>query len=155
LRRYAAAGGTVVVEGRQHLRAGPLRSGLDEHDGDWRPGLGQVAAVGDWRARDGGGGARKAMSARGSAGRAPPLLHAEHDVPGLGRVPVRAFLLLILLFAVAAGPVNLFVVFRRRRQPLLALLTVPALGIGTTGAILGYGLFADGFGVQGVVRSMS
>jgi hypothetical protein len=152
LRRYAAAGGTVVVAGRQQLRAGPLRDGLEEHDGDWRPGLGQVAAVDDWHD---GGVDRAAMNARETGGCAPSALYAESEVPGLGRVPVRAFLVLILLFAVVAGPVNLFVVFRRRRQPLLALLTVPALGLGTTGAILGYGLFADGFGVQGVLRSMS
>jgi hypothetical protein len=154
LRRYAAAGATVVVAGRQRLRAGPLRKGLDEHGGDWRTGLGRVAAVDDWRTGSGGID-RAAMNARTSAGCAPAQMHVQSEVPGIGRVPVRAFLGLILVFAIAAGPVNLFVVLRRRRQPLLLLVTVPVLGLGTTGAILGYGLFADGFGVQGVLRSVS
>jgi hypothetical protein len=154
LRRYAAAGGTVVVAGRQRLRAGPLRKGLDEHGGDWRLGLGRAVAVDDWHASSPGID-RVPMNLRTIAGCAPEPMHVESEVPGIGRVPVRGFLGLILLFAIAVGPVNLFVVLRRRRQPLLLLVTVPVLGLGTTGAILGYGLFADGFGVQGVLRSLS
>jgi hypothetical protein len=53
---------------------------------------------------------------------------------------------------VLAGPVNFFWL-RRRKQPLLALVTVPVLGFGTTLGILGYGAFHDGFGVRGVASS--
>jgi hypothetical protein len=36
---------------------------------------------------------------------------------------------------------------------MLALVTVPALGLSTTAMMLGYGLFYDGFGTRGVVTS--
>jgi hypothetical protein len=79
---------------------------------------------------------------------------APQTIPGLGEAPVTAFVLVMLLFAIVAGPVN-FMLLRRWRRPLLAVATVPLLGFGTTGVILTYGLLHDGFGVRGVVASWS
>jgi len=58
----------------------------------------------------------------------------------------------ILVFSALVGPVN-FIVLRRLRRPMLALVTVPALGFSTTAMMLGYGMFCDGFGTRGVVSS--
>lgn len=156
LRRFAAAGGVVLVAGIDGLRAGPLRDLLEEAGAQPLPqalplGLGRVASAAPLEAVHGQ--VREVWRAqfdapRPFAGPLPALL-LPRAIPGLGEVPVRAFLVVILLFAVAVGPVN-FLVLRRRRRPLLALLTVPVLGFGTTAVILLYGMFHDGFGVRGV-----
>ncbi|MFK7740252.1 MAG: hypothetical protein AB8H80_08005 [Planctomycetota bacterium] len=163
LRRCAFAGGTVVVAGTEALPPGPLRELADvasrARDGSltMAHGLGRVVAI-------------PALSASGSVdlqaqlGALPTLgaplwpaaneLFAIQKIPGLGEAPVGVFLLVILAFAILVGPVN-FWILRKRKRPLLALLTVPLLGFGTTFVILGYGIFHDGFAVRGVVTSWS
>lgn len=160
LRRYAAVGGTVLVAGPAALPAGALRALLDgAGDAPLAHGFGQLVPLPAFGA---GSGAGSATAARGRVGELPPfgygplpaakgLLAVQH-VPGLGDAPVRAFVLIIVLFAIVAGPLN-FVWLRRRRQPLLVLLTVPVLGFGTTLLLLGYGLLQDGFGLRGSTTS--
>ncbi|MEC7583948.1 MAG: hypothetical protein VYE77_06490, partial [Planctomycetota bacterium] len=153
LRRFAVAGGAVVALGDQPLGAGPLRE--------------QLAAQQQPVARTGFGLLARAESVADAVRTLPeplswqrewagvlPSQFAPGEIPGLGGVPVRAFLLIILLFTVAVGPVN-FLLLRRRKQQLLAVFTVPLLGFGTTAAMLGYGVFQDGLGIQGVARSIS
>lgn len=160
LRRYAAVGGTVLVGGPAALPAGPLRR-LLERAGD-EPiahGFGQLLALPAFGA---GSGAGSATAAKARVGDLPPFgfgplpaesgLLAVQDVPGLGDAPVRGFVLIIVLFAIVAGPVN-FTLLKRRKRPLLVLLTVPALGFGTTMLLLGYGLVQDGFGVRGTAST--
>lgn len=154
LRRFVFAGGTVIVGDAARLPAGPLRD-LVGADGP-QPvahGLGRCAAV----SIDGGSGelrARLAVLPRTtmSGWPLPRALQRAQEIPGLGGVPVLVFLSVILLFAIVAGPVN-FVLARRWKRPLLVLATVPALGVGTTLAMLAYGFVHDGLGVRGVVRS--
>jgi hypothetical protein len=162
LRRYAAVGGTVLVAGPTSLPAGPLRT-LLERAGD-EPiahGFGQLLAL---PAFGGGSGSGSATAAKSRVGDLAPfafgplpadtgMLQVQH-VPGLGDAPVRGFLVIIVLFAIVAGPVN-FALLKRRRRPLLVLLTVPALGFGTTALLLGYGLVQDGLGVRGAATSWS
>ncbi|MCB9876362.1 MAG: hypothetical protein H6835_02080 [Planctomycetes bacterium] len=151
--RYAAAGGTVVVAGADRLASGALRELAARDIG--AIGFGQVIAIPAF------GGDTTAMRARlaraATVGQGLPVatsLLQEQTIGGLGETPVTAFVLVILLFAILVGPVN-FIVLRRRRQPMLALLTVPLLGFGTTALILTYGVFHDGFGVRGVVTSFT
>jgi hypothetical protein len=155
LRRYAFAGGSVVVAAAEQLPSGPLRDlATASPGGAGSHGLGQIAATPAF------GGDTTAMRVR--LAELPPLgrglwpaaknLFAQQDIADLGQAPVAMFVLVILLFAILVGPVN-FLVLRRRRRPLLALVTVPLLGFGTTFVILGYGVFHDGFGVRGVVTS--
>lgn len=154
LRRVAFAGGTVVVSAPASLPAGPLRSlGQGARlGGPQRHGLGVIAAL--WASDEAGMSRQLAGFDELGAGPLPvaPALQYEAPIPGLGEAPVRVFLSVIVLFALLAGPVN-FVLLRRWRQPLLALVTVPALGFGTTLLILGYGFLYDGFGVRGVETS--
>jgi len=153
--RYVRSGGTIVIGSVDRLPAGELRQRCVATDsgGIARCGLGQfvvVATDGDTTAL------RERLAALPQAGStgwpAPQALLQEQFVPGLGEAPVLVFLVVILLFAFVVGPLN-FLLLRRWRRPLLVLVTVPLCGIGTTLAMLGYGLVHDGLGVRGVVRS--
>lgn len=75
-------------------------------------------------------------------------------IPGVGAVPVLEFVLLISLFTVAIGPVNYFLLWKRRQLYLL-VVTIPAIAFLTSGALFGYAMLADGFGVQSRLRSFT
>jgi hypothetical protein len=75
-------------------------------------------------------------------------------IPGVGRAPVGGFQLLIVLFAVMIGPINYFVL-RRRRQLYFLIATVPAMALITTLLLLGYAIVSDGFALRGRVRSLT
>jgi len=154
LRRFAYVGGRVVVSTPSLLPAGPLKDVVGSAPAARAYGMGHVAAIGPL-----GGDStrmRQVLAQMRGLGRgvwpAPYDLFPEQEIAGLGKAPVTVFLLVILLFAILVGPVN-FMVLRKRKQPLLALVTVPVLGFGTTLVILAYGIFHDGFGVRGVTRS--
>ena len=153
LRRFASAGGSVVAIGDQPLGAGPLREQLAaQQEPLVRAGFGLLARAESFKAA-----AQQLPSATDWQkywGAVMPSQFVPGEIPGLGGVPVRAFLIIILVFTVAVGPVN-FLVLRRRKKQLLAVITVPLLGFGTTAAMLGYGVIQDGFGTQGVVRSVA
>lgn len=160
VRRYVFAGGLALVAAPGSLPAGGLRAlfaGRDE--GVVAHGLGRLVAMPSLASSA----ANPSESNRRLAGLEPlghgplPLpfaLSAPQPIPGLGDAPVRGFLTIIVLFAVVVGPVN-FAVMRRRRRPLLALVTIPVLGFGTTLLLLGFGLVHDGFGIRGAVVSWS
>jgi hypothetical protein len=85
------------------------------------------------------------------------LQHPEFSaflIPGVGAVPLLAFVVLISLFAVLIGPVNYFLV-RRRKQLYLLVLTIPAIAFLTSVTLFGYSMFSDGFGVQSRLRSFT
>ncbi len=75
-------------------------------------------------------------------------------VPGVGSVPVVAFLLLITVFSVVIGPVN-FIFLKRRSQLYLMVVTVPVIAAVTSVAMLGYALIADGIGIKSLTRSVT
>jgi len=75
-------------------------------------------------------------------------------IPGVGAVPMLAFVSLITIFAIVIGPVNYFVV-RRRKQLYLLVLTIPVIAFVTSCALFGYAIIADGFGVQSRLRSFT
>ena len=78
-------------------------------------------------------------------------LHRENDeywnwlVPGIGRAPVGSFLILIAVFVIVIGPVNYFLLRRKRRLYLL-LVTVPLGAALVTLALFAYALISDGLG---------
>ena len=71
---------------------------------------------------------------------------AEHPVPGTDEVPTAWFLTLAIVFAVVAGPLNIWWVMRRRRQPWLLLLSTPLISAGTCVLLIGIALISDGIG---------
>ncbi|HTI52212.1 MAG TPA: hypothetical protein VL475_14715 [Planctomycetaceae bacterium] len=78
----------------------------------------------------------------------------EFLIPGVGGVPVLPFVILISLFAIVIGPVNYFVVLRRKQLYLL-VVTIPAIAFITSCALFGYAMIADGFRVQSRLRSFT
>ena len=62
---------------------------------------------------------------------------------GLG-IPVRGLFFLMLLFAVAIGPVNLIVLSRKKRR-IWMLWTTPAISLITCLAVFAYATFAEGW----------
>ncbi|MBL7132804.1 MAG: hypothetical protein ISS78_01780 [Phycisphaerae bacterium] len=60
------------------------------------------------------------------------------------QIPVRGLFLLMLLFAVGIGPVNLIVLAKLRRR-IWMLWTVPAISLVTCAAVFGYATFAEGW----------
>jgi len=155
LRRFACAGGRVLVIGADRLPAGALRQWL-EHLGDSGAvavGLGTITVAPSLNSNR----LRTELTTGPSSESLWPLPFAVQSpqvIPGLDQAPVLMFLFVILLFAIVVGPVNFFLL-RRKKKQILALVTVPALGFGTTLLMFGYAIVHDGFGVRGVVRSWS
>jgi hypothetical protein len=78
----------------------------------------------------------------------------EFLIKGVGAIPVISFVVLITIFAALIGPVNYFVVWRRKQLYLL-VLTIPVIAVLTTSSLFGYAMIADGFGVQSRLRSFT
>jgi hypothetical protein len=78
----------------------------------------------------------------------------EFLIPGVGKAPVIGFQVLITLFALAIGPVNYFVLQRRKKLYLL-IFTVPVFAGITTVLLLSYAVASDGFALRGRVRSVT
>jgi len=72
---------------------------------------------------------------------------ASMAIPGVGELPLETFVLLLLVFAVAIGPVN-FMVLRKLRRPSLLLVTIPAVSLGTSVALVLYGMLQAGVDVK-------
>lgn len=75
-------------------------------------------------------------------------------IEGVGRAPVIAFQVFITIFTLVIGPLNYFVL-RRRKQLYFLIMTVPALALLTTALLLGYSVASEGFGVRTRVRSVT
>jgi hypothetical protein len=78
----------------------------------------------------------------------------EWLVPGVGAAPVGMFQVLITLFVLAIGPLNYWLVWRKKRIALL-LITVPACAAVVTLILVGYVLAADGLATRVRVRSLT
>lgn len=78
----------------------------------------------------------------------------QFDIPGLRGVPVYAFLTLITIFALAIGPVNYFVLWKRKRLWML-VVTIPAIAFLTSASLFGYSTIAHGFSVRSRTRSVT
>ena len=90
-------------------------------------------------------------------GNAPRMWHPEFFqflIPGVGAAPVYAFLVLITGFSLIIGPVNLWILSRRRQMYLL-VVTIPAISLLTCISLFLYAIIADGFGIQSRVRSLT
>lgn len=75
-------------------------------------------------------------------------------IPGIGGVPVVMFLVLITIFSVVIGPLNYFVLAKRKKLHLL-ILTIPSIALVTSLLLFGYTVVAHGFGVKARTRSLT
>lgn len=76
------------------------------------------------------------------------------QIPGVGLPPINAFRMLITLFVLAIGPLNYWLL-RRRRQLQLLVVTIPLGAAVITLALFGYALVADGLGTRVRARSVT
>ena len=75
-------------------------------------------------------------------------------IPGVGLAPVAAFRVLITLFVLAIGPLNYFLLRRRRRLHWL-VITIPVSAGVVTAALFAYAVLADGLYTRARVRSVT
>ncbi len=75
-------------------------------------------------------------------------------LPGIGELPYQVFVLLLILFGIVIGPLN-FLWIARKRRPVLLLITIPAIALVTTVALLVYGIYFQGLDVKLASQSMA
>jgi len=160
---WVAAGGRLVVAGEAPSGDAPLAAMLD--DAPRTPGTHGRAGLGQWMLapRDEqclGQDVMQWLRAPELPGLGRSFSGLPHDglashlvIPGVGKVPRRQFLLLILAFIVAIGVITLMQVRRKRHGRLLVV--VPGTGMAFTFALLAYGYLSEGLGIKGVVRSVT
>ncbi len=79
---------------------------------------------------------------------------SELALPGIGELPYQVFVLLLILFGIVIGPLN-FLWIARKRRPVLLLVTIPAIALFTTVALLVYGIYFQGLDVKLASQSMA
>jgi hypothetical protein len=160
---WVAAGGRLVVAGEAPSGDAPLAAMLD--DAPRTPGTHGRAGLGQWMLAPRneqclGQDVMQWLRAPELPGLGRSFSGLPHDglashlvIPGVGKVPRRQFLLLILAFIVAIGVITLMQVRRKRHGRLLVV--VPGTGMAFTFALLAYGYLSEGLGIKGVVRSVT
>jgi len=181
---WVRLGGTAVVVGPDALeqlgRMGSLEGAFEERfrrvelpaGGLFSLGLGRLYVVGGPEALDlvGSEGQQVRRVVRdallessdngGSAGGWVPtsglwrLSKTSLSIPGLETLPLRAFMVLLVAFAVLIGPVNL-VFLKRIRRPALLLVTIPLLSAAASVGLLLYGIFYQGLDTKAARQSLT
>jgi hypothetical protein len=67
-------------------------------------------------------------------------------------LPLRTLMAFMVLFALLLGPIN-FMWLRRKKKPMLLLVSVPVISIGCSIALLLYGVLAEGLDIRSVTRT--
>tara|TARA_R110002072_G_scaffold303099_1_gene493408 strand:+ start:110290 stop:112377 length:2088 start_codon:yes stop_codon:yes gene_type:complete len=93
-------------------------------------------------------------SRTGVAGRIDNAEFLEFLIPGIRSVPVMAFLIFISLFTMIIGPLNYFMLARKKKLNFL-VVTIPAIAIVTSLFLFGYSALSHGFSVKSRVRSLT
>ncbi len=75
-------------------------------------------------------------------------------IPGVGEPPVRAFVVVMLLFSIVVGPVNFIFLYRRKRQHWM-VVTVPAAALVAVLAVVLYAFLFEGLSIKGRVTTVS
>lgn len=76
-------------------------------------------------------------------------------IPGTDDLPIAGFIVVAALFAILAGPVNLWWVIKRKRRRHLFLLTTPLASLAACALLFGYNLLSEGLGTQRVVDQLT
>ncbi len=90
----------------------------------------------------------------GVAGRLDNEEFLEFLIPEIRSVPVMAFLIFISLFTFVIGPLNYFVLVRKKKLNFL-VVTIPVIAIVTSLFLFGYSALSHGFSVKSRVRSLT
>lgn len=168
---WTAAGGTLVVLGgaKPGLPDGPLRTLVadDLEKPSVPPGFHRKAA-GRWLVLADPAGAASALKVRDLISADPDLRatatrifgglpvdgwYAALEIPGIGRVPVKLFLALVIAYLGVVAYRARAILKSRRPERMLNFL--PIAGCVATLAVLGYGAVSEGLGVKGAIRSFT
>lgn len=76
------------------------------------------------------------------------------SIPGLGQLPYRTFVVLLVLFALLIGPVN-FIWVKKLNRPALLLLTIPGVAFAAALGLLLYGMLHQGIDVKTASESVT
>ena len=90
----------------------------------------------------------------GVAGRMDNREFLQFLIGSIRSVPVMAFLIFISLFTFVIGPLNYFVLARKKKLNLL-VVTIPAIAVLTSLCLFGYSALSHGFSVKSRVRSLT
>ncbi len=166
--QYAETGGSLLIVGPGKVALPPGWSRYGEKRDGWatyRPGFGVCFVSPDreyqqW-SRPGPGGPERwneierswheTRNAWGRSGTLSDLNQSFPVVENLG-VPVRGLFVLMILFSLTIGPLNLGLLARRKRK-IWMLWTVPLISFCTCVAVFGYMVIAEGW--QGHARTDS
>jgi hypothetical protein len=75
-------------------------------------------------------------------------------IPGVGGIPARAYVLILLVFSLIIGPANTWFL-RRSRQQVLLVLTAPLISAAFILLLAGYVIAGEGRGVTGRIASFT
>lgn len=90
----------------------------------------------------------------GVAGRTDNQEFLDFLIPGIQSVPVVSFLIFISVFTFVIGPLNYYMLARRKRLNLL-VVTIPGIAAVTSLLLFAYSAMAHGFSVKSRVRSLT
>lgn len=157
--RYAEAGGCLVIAGSWQPPASWLRHSASQAESpvglisQWYPGFGRCLLISDIdeMEQDAWQTVALACAETDNPFEHPDSVESANEsfpvVEELG-VPVRGLFIVMLLFAIAIGPVNLLLVSRGRRRMWL-LWTVPLMSAATCLVVFAYASFAEGWSGHG------
>ena len=75
-------------------------------------------------------------------------------IPGVGGIPARAYLLILVVFSLLIGPANYWFLWRRR-QHVLFVLTAPLISAAFILLLAGYVVAGEGLGVRGRAMTLT
>jgi hypothetical protein len=75
-------------------------------------------------------------------------------IPGIGGVPARAYVLILIVFSLIIGPANAWFL-RRHRQQVLLVLTAPLISVAFILLLAGYVVASEGNGIRGRIASFT
>lgn len=90
----------------------------------------------------------------GVAGRLSNQEFLEFLISSVRSVPIIAFLIFISVFTFVIGPLNYFILVRKKKLNFL-VLTIPAIALVTSLMLFTYSMLAHGFSVKSRVRSLT
>jgi len=154
VRRYLECGGELLVHGRK-VPDVFSRGGLADGQGGYHVGLGRAAATSDEGEPGWDRAYRRLTAASPETYRPREKPNDQHGLlVGEAKVPVRGLFFLVLLFAVAIGPVNVWLLSKHRKRIWL-WWNVPAISLLTCLAVFLYAMFSEGWTSRGRIASLT
>jgi hypothetical protein len=154
IRRYVECGGVLWVHGRS-VPAAFSRGGIADGQGGFHVGFGRVQASSTDREPSWEETYRRLVHNPLEVYRPSQRPSQLYDLlVGETTVPVRGLFLLVLLFAVTIGPVNIWLLSRYRRRIWL-WWNVPAISLLTCMAVFCYSMFSEGWRARGKTATLT